>query len=113
MQLNNNQIKLSLEQKVKERTLSLEVANQNLKSLNFIASHDLQEPLRKIRTFIALLQDKQMNSESSRLYLEKIDAAAMLTKLWKVIALNILPHECVRYQVQAIQFVPVALGTKY
>ena len=67
----------SLEQKVKERTLSLEAANQNLESLNFIASHDLQEPLRKIRTFIALLQDKQMNSESSRLYLEKIDAAAI------------------------------------
>lgn len=54
-----------LEMKVDERTLSLKEANVQLKQSNesleqfaTIASHDLQEPLRKIQTFSALLNDR-------------------------------------------------------
>lgn len=54
-----------LESKVEERTLSLKEANILLKQSNdsleqfaTIASHDLQEPLRKIRTFSALLNER-------------------------------------------------------
>jgi two-component system CheB/CheR fusion protein len=54
-----------LEKKVEERTGSLKEANISLKQSNdnleqyaTIASHDLQEPLRKIRTFAALLNQR-------------------------------------------------------
>jgi two-component system, chemotaxis family, CheB/CheR fusion protein len=54
-----------LESRVQERSLSLREANTLLKQSNesleqfaTIASHDLQEPLRKIRTFAALLRDR-------------------------------------------------------
>jgi len=54
-----------LEKQVAERTFSLHEANielqhsnENLEQFAYIASHDLQEPLRKIRTFSTLLQDR-------------------------------------------------------
>jgi two-component system, chemotaxis family, CheB/CheR fusion protein len=53
-----------LEKQVRSRTFSLkqvnidlEHANRNLQQFSFIASHDLQEPLRKIQVFSAMLAD--------------------------------------------------------
>lgn len=64
----NTNLKLfstELEKKVLERTSSLNKANaelnysnESLEQFAYIASHDLQEPLRKIRTFSAMLQEK-------------------------------------------------------
>ncbi len=54
-----------LEKQVSERTFSLHEANtdlqhsnENLEQFAYIASHDLQEPLRKIRMFSTLLKDR-------------------------------------------------------
>ena len=52
------QIEQTLERKVKERTEELERRNQDLQDFSFIASHDLQEPLRKIRTFGDMIREK-------------------------------------------------------
>jgi len=41
-----------LEQKVEERTKELKQANEQLKQFSYAASHDLQEPLRKISFFL-------------------------------------------------------------
>jgi two-component system CheB/CheR fusion protein len=56
-----------LEIQVEERTYSLNAANvdlrhsnENLEQFAYIASHDLQEPLRKIRTFSSLLLDRHI-----------------------------------------------------
>jgi two-component system CheB/CheR fusion protein len=75
-----------LEINVKERTDDLQVANNNLLKSNkdleqyaYIASHDLQEPLRKIQTFSDLLQkkyEKEMPAEYNE-YIEKIADSAV------------------------------------
>lgn len=70
-----------LEQKVAERTRDLQQANQNLERSNseleqfaYVASHDLQEPLRKIRTFTNMLEGELQKDELSKLpfYIERI-----------------------------------------
>ncbi|WP_339702344.1 chemotaxis protein CheB [Algoriphagus aquimarinus] len=75
-----------LEIKVKQRTASLKKSNEELKQSNIqldqfahVASHDLQEPLRKILTFSLLLQDKYTNglNKEVKSYLHKIEGASI------------------------------------
>ena len=72
-----------LERKVNERTEELQAANQalensnaELKSFSFIASHDLQEPLRKIQTFSSRILDTGELSEKTQDYFNRIIAAS-------------------------------------
>ncbi|GAB3900630.1 sensor histidine kinase [Spirosoma agri] len=73
-----------LEQRVLERTKALNEANQQLKKSNenleefaYIASHDLQEPLRKIQTFGDLLNEKYAPHLGEGVaYLERMQTAA-------------------------------------
>ena len=77
-----------LERKVKERTHSLEVSNNELEQFAHITSHDLQEPLRKIRTFSGILTDTSadMLDEQGRRYLRKInDTAARMSNSLKAL----------------------------
>lgn len=46
---------------LQEANIQLQLSNENLTQFAYIASHDLQEPLRKIRTFSSILQDKYYN----------------------------------------------------
>ncbi|KIC00109.1 histidine kinase [Flavobacterium sp. KMS] len=61
-----------------ERNKELEKTNKELASFNHVASHDLQEPLRKIQTFISRFSDndKAAMSESGREYINKIGVSA-------------------------------------
>ncbi|MFD2570568.1 PAS domain-containing protein [Spirosoma soli] len=72
-----------LERQVQERTQELTAANQALVRTNheleqfaYIASHDLQEPLRKIQSFASLLQENQDDDQLGNLYLSKIIKSA-------------------------------------
>src|SRR5690606_29302733 len=44
------------EERIARRTADLERRNRELQSFAFVASHDLQEPLRKIQTFASLFR---------------------------------------------------------
>ncbi|MDX6181842.1 CHASE3 domain-containing protein [Flavobacterium sp. Fl-77] len=63
---------------LQERNSELEKSNKELASFNHVASHDLQEPLRKIQTFISRVSDadKAVMSESGKNYISKIEISA-------------------------------------
>jgi PAS domain S-box-containing protein len=73
-----------LEQEVKYRTqelsqlnLSLQRSNEDLQQFAHVASHDLKEPVRKIRTFGSRLQDEygEILPDRARQFLDKIHNA--------------------------------------
>ena len=75
-----------LEQKVFDRTFSLQEANidlklskESLQQFAYIASHDLQEPLRKIRTFSSMLQNKYSKDlpEAAKVLITKVNTSAL------------------------------------
>lgn len=57
----------------------LEQLNEELSSFSYVASHDLQEPLRKIRTFTNLIAEKDADklSPTAKEYFSRITAAVM------------------------------------
>ncbi|WP_179005434.1 CHASE3 domain-containing protein [Winogradskyella forsetii] len=63
---------------IEERNLELERNNKELSDFNYVASHDLQEPLRKIQIFISRLEmeDKDRLSEKGQFYIEKIKSSS-------------------------------------
>src|SRR6478752_5654909 len=74
-----NDIKHNLEKKVEERTFELIEANKELEKSNaelqqyaFIASHDLQEPLRKIITFSQIVKERFMQNDDAVQYINRI-----------------------------------------
>lgn len=72
------------EQELQKKKSELEASNQELENFAHVASHDLKEPLRKIRTFESRLSEefKDQLPEKSKLYLEKIQKAAeRMTKM--------------------------------
>lgn len=61
-----------------ERNRALEQSNKELDSFNHIASHDLQEPLRKIQTFISRISDIESATmtDKGKDYFDRIQVAA-------------------------------------
>jgi len=78
------EVNLQLEDKVQERTKELLQANKELESSNAelqqyasVASHDLQEPLRKIITFTGVVREKFLAGHSeAEPYMKKVASAA-------------------------------------
>lgn len=72
------------EQALQDYASQLERSNQDLQDFAFIASHDLQEPLRKIRAFASLLQNDygtQLGDQGCS-YLERMqDAVIRMQKM--------------------------------
>lgn len=76
----HKEVKVQLEQAVRRRTrqleqknIELEEANKDLTSFTYISSHDLQEPLRKIRNFVSVLleEEKKNLTNDGKDYLQR------------------------------------------
>jgi len=73
----NEELKFQNNEKEK-RAIELLNANKELLAFNFISSHDLQEPLRKIQTFISIIKDNEAHnmSEAGKNNMERIQVSA-------------------------------------
>lgn len=74
------------EGQLKGQIRQLETSNEELERFAFVASHDLQEPLRKIQSFSNLITDRYGNlfDEDSMLFMRKIShSAERMSKLIK------------------------------
>ncbi|MGZ8511291.1 MAG: sensor histidine kinase [Chitinophagaceae bacterium] len=64
------------EDRINTYLTELESQNRELEQFAYVASHDLQEPLRKIQTFADLLEKRELNDGPARRYIGKITSSA-------------------------------------
>ena len=97
---------------LEERNLELERNNKELSAFNYVASHDLQEPLRKIQTFLSRLEDKESGklSEAGLSYMERIKDAA--TRMRMLID-DLLQFSRTNKADKAFEFVDINLLLEY
>jgi len=69
------------EDRLIEAAASLELRNKQLEEYAYVASHDLQEPLRKIQTFAQMLESAIADPESAKQKIDKIVSAAQRMSL--------------------------------
>lgn len=80
----------TLEKQVEERTMELQRSNEDLQQFAHVASHDLKEPIRKIKTFMGRLEHHLAGTldESATRFIERINTATdrMFTMIDGVLA---------------------------
>ena len=76
----NKELKISylLKSDLEKKNESLALMNKELESFTYISSHDLQEPLRKIQTFVTRIIDSELEnlSDSNKIHLKKTNESA-------------------------------------
>lgn len=71
----NKELRIAQE-KLKKSNDELSKKNRELEQFAYVASHDLQEPLRKIRNFTSLAQRGMTTEEKEKLFFDKINSSA-------------------------------------
>ncbi|HAS53157.1 MAG TPA: hypothetical protein DCS42_03000, partial [Nitrospiraceae bacterium] len=96
------------EEQLKSFAVKLQKSNKELEEFAYVASHDLQEPLRKVTAFGEQLKTKygQELGEKGGDYLERMQGAA---RRMQGLITNLLSYS--RVTTKAQPYVPVDLGT--
>ena len=86
--------KKNADDQLKKSAHEIEIRNKQLEEYAYVASHDLQEPLRKIQTFAELLQKNINDKVVIQKFAEKIDSAAkrMTTLIKDVLKYSYASH---------------------
>jgi len=72
------------ERELEHRRTELERSNESLQQFAYVASHDLQEPLRMVSSYVSLLEDEYADSfdEEGELYMEyAVDGATRMQEM--------------------------------
>lgn len=92
MRESNDRYKL-LAKQLRETNKDLEYANKELEEFSSIASHDLQEPVRTVKSFLVLIEkklsDPNCNIEELKLYIQK---ALKANNRMRELILNLLQY---------------------
>ena len=102
-----NQQIASQSRKIAENNAALEKSNEELKQFAYVASHDLQEPLRKVNSFCQLLSDEysdQLDDDAKSYIRYAVDGA---TRMRNLVA-DLLEYS--RVETQGKPLVPVDAG---
>ncbi len=67
---------LGYQQQLEEKVIELNKSNHDLEQFAYIASHDLKEPLRKIRSFTELVERNLDDKVKAKRYIGKIDSSS-------------------------------------
>ncbi len=76
--------KVRMEEKMKEMIYKLETSNKELEQFAYVASHDLQEPLRMISSYTQLLEQKykdKLDDTAKQFIYYAVDGAKRMQKL--------------------------------
>ncbi len=95
-------------EQLRKLNLNLQQSNQELERFAYIASHDMQEPLRKIQSFSSMLQSEYADKlgESGTRLLDRVEASANRMSL---LIKDILNFSRINQQEQQIQRVDLNL----
>jgi signal transduction histidine kinase len=96
--------RMKYQQKLEKNIIELNQANSEWEQIAYVASHDLQEPLRKIRTFSDMLQTKynhQLDQEGQAL-VGRIDTASSRAQS---LMLDIVNYNMIVYTREKLQAV--------
>jgi signal transduction histidine kinase len=101
LQQENREANTSLERKVRQRTAELESKNKELEQFAYVASHDLQEPLRTISGFADLLKKEYRDSldGNGQIYLNYLSQAA---DRMKTLIMDLLDYSRIGREKQAM-----------
>ncbi|MFP9097884.1 sensor histidine kinase [Flavobacterium sp. RHBU_24] len=104
--LKDNKELRKVQESLKVTNLELSAKNSELEQFAYIASHDLQEPLRKIRNFTSLAERGLTEEEREKMYFPKINASAeRMSRLIK----DVLNYS--KLAVETERFVSIDLNT--
>jgi len=98
-----------LKSDLEEKNETLALMNKELESFTYISSHDLQEPLRKIQTFVTRIIDSEFEnlSPNSKTYLVKTNESAnrMQALIRDLLAYSRLKTEIFPVQITNLKFI--------